>query len=228
MDKIEQIHKEFGVDVNIAITAFYTWRSINILAGENKDILKGLNKNALSWNIITHSLQNTFFIAMGRIFDTDHEAFSVHRVIRMFINKHEQFNKDHLRERKLTHVSESNPVWLENYIDDAFVPSEIDLTKFRGEIAKRQRIYEDVYRPIRNNIIAHKDASFVGKSEELFNKTNIGEIEGMLKFLYQFDQVFFQLIHNGRIQRLEDVIFDEEEYVKRDVHDMLLKLIKNT
>ena len=73
MEKIEQIHKEFGVDVNIAITAFYTWRSINIAASDSKDILQGLNKNSLSWNIITHSLQNTFFIAMGRIFDTDHE-----------------------------------------------------------------------------------------------------------------------------------------------------------
>ena len=109
MDKVEQIHKAFKSEISIATTAFYVWKLINNGASENKEVHSQLNDNALSWNIITHSLQNTFFISLGRIFDTDGDSFSVHRMMRMYISKLDQFSKESLRERKLEGAREIIP-----------------------------------------------------------------------------------------------------------------------
>ena len=118
------------------------------------------------------------------------------------------------------------PDWLDEYMESSYVPTEDDLNRFRGEIKKKQKEYEDVYRPIRNKIIAHKDFSLIGKSDDLFGKTNIGKIEEILKFLNQLSEVFFDLIYNGNLRRICDAKFDEESFVKEDIQDMLEKLIK--
>jgi DNA-binding ferritin-like protein len=222
--QIEHLHKQFRAEIDTAAQAFFLWRAINRRASEDRGIYRGLNEQALSWNILTHSLQTTFFIVLGRLFDTDGDAFSVHAFLRSCIENVEQFSKDALRQRKLANSSGGEPEWLDEYINSAYVAVEKDFQIMRSELSKRQKRYEKVYRPIRNMVVAHKDAATMDNVDALFGKTNVAEIEELLCFLHQIQETVFQLLHNGRMTKLGDHPFTEEEYVGRDVFALLERL----
>jgi hypothetical protein len=183
-----------------------------------------LNEQALSWNIITHSLQTTFFIALGRLFDTDEDAFSAHSFLRSCIEDIDQFGKDSLRARKIALANEKEPDWLEDYTAEAYAPSLKDFQKLRGQLSKRQAQYEKIYRPIRNQIFAHKDTGAMENVEALFGETRIDHIEELLRFLYQIQEVVGQLVHNGRLTSIGDFDFSEEDYVVEDARELLDRL----
>lgn len=222
--QIEQLHQRFAAEVDTAAQAFYLWKAINNHASADQGIYRGLNKQALSWNIFTHSLQTTFFVVLGRLFDTDADAFSVHAFLRCCIENIEQFSKDALKERKLAGSSVVKPAWLDEYVQSAYIPEEKDFQMMRGELSKRQKQYEAVYRPIRNKVIAHKDAATMDNVEALFGKTNVGEIEELLWFLHQIREVIFQLLYNGRLTKLGDHAFGEEEHIAGDIRVLLQRL----
>ena len=194
------------------------------MAASNKEIYNAINKNALSWNIIAHSLQCTFFITLGRLFDLDGEAFSIHAFLRACIDNIDQFSKEALRIRKIKDLNGKEPYWLNKYIEDAYAPAEKDLQILRGETSKKQKEYEDVYKPIRNQIIAHKDKQAIESVDELFGKTRIGQVEEILQFLHQIEMIVFELLANGHLSRIGDFSSNEEAYVQKDVASLLKSL----
>ena len=101
MDNLENAYKIFRNEVTTAAWSFFVWKGFNNIASADKEIYWAINENALSWNIITHSLQSTFFITLGRLFDIDGEAFSVHSLLRSSIDNIDQFSLDNLRQRKI-------------------------------------------------------------------------------------------------------------------------------
>ena len=216
--------QHFHQEQSTAAHAFFLWKGVNNCAAEDEEIRKGLNEQALSWNTITHSLQTTFFIALGRLFDTDGEAFSVHTLLRNCIENLDQFSKDALRARKMESTNGKEPDWLKKYIDEAYVPSEKDFQRLRGEVSKRQKQYEEIYRPIRNEVFAHRDAASMDNVEELFGKTRVDEIEVLLSFLYQIQEVIFQLLRNGELRKIGDFEYSEEEHVVDDIRALLVQL----
>lgn len=222
--QVERLHQHFRAEVGTAAQAFFLWKGINNCAAGDRGIYRGLNEQALSWNILTHSLQTTFFIVLGRLFDTDRNAFSVYAFLRRCIENIGQFGKDALRERKLAASAGVVPEWLDDYIESAYVPEEKDFQIMRGELSKRQKQYEKIYRPIRNMVMAHKDAATMDNVESLFGKTRVEHIERLLWFMHQIQEMVFQLLHNGRPTKIGDHRFDEEDYVVRDVRTLLERL----
>lgn len=71
MQATDSLLKEFRGEVNVAATSFYAWKNINNLAANDQALFQALQRNALSWNIIAHALQITFFTSLGRLFDRD-------------------------------------------------------------------------------------------------------------------------------------------------------------
>lgn len=221
---VERLNQHFREEFAAAAHAFFLWKGINNCAAQDQAIHRGLNEQALLWNIITHSLQTTFFIALGRLFDTDGEAFSAHAFLRGCIASIEQFGVDALRARKISSAGGKEPDWLEKYMKDVYVPSLSDFQKLRGELSKRQAQYEEIYRPIRNQIFAHRDAKTMENVEALFGKTRIDQIEELLWFLYQIQQIVNQLLYNGLLAKIGDFDFSEEEHVVEDVRELLRRL----
>ena len=172
MDDLEKAQKIFRDEVTAAAWSFFVWKNFNKVVSKDEAIIRSINENALSWNIITHSLQSTFFITLGRLFDIDGEAFSVHSLLRSCIENIDQFSLECLRQRKVKGNNNIEPDWLNVYIEKAYVPVEADFQRLRGEVSKQQKIYEDVYRPIRHRVIAHKEAATIESVSELFGKTN--------------------------------------------------------
>jgi hypothetical protein len=68
-----------------------------------------------------------------------------------------------LKHKRNTVTASKISEWLDTYMADAHVPTDNDFQKLRGELSKRQKQYEEIYRPIRNKIFVHKDADWIYK-----------------------------------------------------------------
>lgn len=221
---MEDLYKLFRDEVTTASWSFYVWKSFNNIASKDHDIYTAINETALTWNIITHSLQSTFFITIGRLFDVDGDALSIHALLRACIDNIDQFNKASLRERKIREYKGNLPEWLDKYIEEAYEPTEKDFQMLRGETSKIQKQYEEVYRPIRNKVIAHKERETLENVDELFGKTNVTQLQDFIIFLHQIENIVFQLLYNGKLTQIGDHEFKEDEYVNSDVMKLLTGL----
>ncbi len=224
MGDIEELYKVFQSELNVACSSFYAWKNIHNIAAKDDKIYHALNKNSLSWNIILHSLQSTFFITIGRLFDIDGKTFSVHTLLRACIENIDQFSKYALRERKIKSSGTDGLSWLDEYIEKSYQPNKEDFLKLKGEVSKRQKRYELIYRPIRHKVFAHKEFKEIRCIDELFKKAKIGEMQDLLCFLYQIERIIFQLLYNGRLMNVGDFTFNEEEYVMKDIAGLLDKI----
>lgn len=224
MDNLEKAHKIFRDEVTTASSAFFVWKSFNNIASADRDIYRAVNANALSWNILTHSLQSTFLITLGRIFDSDGDAFSVHALIRSCISNIDQFGSEALRVRKIRANGGAVPDWLDEYMRNTYQPKKSDFLRLKGEVSKQQKIYIDIYRPIRNKVLAHKETATIGNADELFGRTNIGQIQDFIYFLNQIENIVFDLLHNGTLNKIGDYKFSEDERIHSDVEALLKKL----
>jgi len=168
--------------------------------------------------MIRHSLQVTLFITLGRIFDTDDDAFSVDDLLKSCINEIDLFSLKNLRERKMEGQNGNEPKWLNEYIAISYEPNEEDFYELRSEVAKHRRVFESVYRPIRHKVMAHNDKEYMENADELWAETNISEIENIIWFLSDLKTTLFDAFQNGRKPQLNgrepDIKFYEDDFAK--------------
>ena len=222
---IKAILDMFHLELTLACQSFFAWKTIHNLASADKKIFNSINRNALSWNLILHSLQATFFITIGRIFDTNPSSFSVHKVFRCCKKEILEFNKDNLRTRRLGDSKEI-PDWLDGFIEEAYEAQPADFNKLKKEVNKVQKVYEEIYRPIRHKIFAHKDSEHLSNSSGLFQETSIGEAEKILTILYQAKMSIQHLYDNGKLSAIDYWKLNEEEHVHKDIESLLNKITK--
>ena len=114
MGDIEELYKEFQSEINAACWSFYAWKNIKDIAVDDKIVYRALNRNALSWNIILYSLQSTFFIAIGRLFDIDGKTFSVHTFLRRVLKTSINLVKMHYEREQQKVLKQINYLGLMN------------------------------------------------------------------------------------------------------------------
>jgi hypothetical protein len=104
-------------DVETAIKSNFTYLTIHRLAAENADIFDKYNRFAEFWTLNAYSLQTTFFVTFGRIFDTRRDVYSVHKVVEETIANPTFFSKSALRDRKrkASRIAGVDPEWLVDY-----------------------------------------------------------------------------------------------------------------
>lgn len=222
--QVETLLKYFRSDIDNAARAFFLWKGINHYAIKDKGIYEGISNQALIWNTITYGLQTTFFIVLGRLFDTDGTSFSVHTFLRNCVENIEQFSKDSLRKRKINLSHGVEHEWLDGYIKTAYVPVEADFVLLKSELKKHQKQFEKIYRPIRNMIVAHRDIKTLEPTTELFGNTKSDDIQNFLFFLHQIYEIVWELLNNGRLTKIDDHKFDEEDYIIHDLNALMERL----
>ena len=104
--KYQDLHNELLT----AIEAFRVHIEIHAYAAEEERIAQCLNQVASFWNLQLYSLQATFFIVMGRLFDIDPDADSVHVLLNMTVANPGTFSHDALAARKM--AGGRKPDWL--------------------------------------------------------------------------------------------------------------------
>jgi len=224
MSAIEELLKEYRGDVNVAAYSFYAWKNINTLAAHDPALLKALERNALSWNLIVHALQVTFLSALGRLFDRDKRSLTARKFIDKCETALDQFTKPAFEARRLASNHGIRPDYLDEYLLGVYEPVATDFQALAAAIAPWEAVYNSNYRPIRHKLIAHKDLATIGGTDSLFAKTNIGEVEAILAALYQVAAVVEQLYENGRLSNLADHKPHEEGYVRQDLDSLLRKV----
>lgn len=221
---IKELCKEFESEVNAVCWSFYTWKNIKKIAANDEKIHHALNGNALSWTIILYSLQSTFFITIARLFDIDKKSFSTRTFLKECSENINQFSKDALRERKIKGSDAGKPPWLDEFIEKSYQPNKKDFLKLKGEVSKRQKLYNSIYKPIRHEIFAHKDIERIKCVDELFREVKIDETQDLLYFLYQIKMIIRELLENGIWEKIGYYPFNEEEFVMKDIAGLLNKI----
>ena len=218
-------YKHLESEIVTASAAFHVFKGINDITSLDDQVHSSLQNNAQTWKVIIHCMQSTFFITLGRLFDRDKRTLSVDKFLCLCIVNIEEFSHERLRERKVALNNGVIPDWLETYMEDVYVPNSTEFQKLRGEVKTQCKLYEQTYGPIRNQVIAHKELSVIDDVSEMFQKTNINEIQKILIRLHQVRGVIFHLYHNGRLLSIDQVSADDEErMVKNDIESVLQKL----
>ena len=221
MPDIAYVLKEYTDEVNAAAGSFFTWKSINDLAARESKVLWALNKSALTWNVVVYSLQVTFFIALGRIFDRDSRSLTIYTLLSECAANLQQFTRGALEKRRVDEAHGQRPEYLDDYLKGVYEAKKADFDALEQVAKAYTDAYRRVYEPIRHKVIAHKDLAIIGSKDALFARTKIGEIQEMLEFLHQTHRVIWELYHNGRLTALADHQYAEGERYKSDVEQLL-------
>ena len=214
-------------DVHAAMVACYTQRTINSIAANDEEILEKINRSAEFWQVTSFSLQNTLFIVLARILDSDPDVHSIHHVLSATIAHPEIFNHDALRVRKLSIPgTEPNLPWLNEYVANAWEPTIQDLRSLKKALAPHKNKFDSIYKPIRHQIahIIHKDPAIV---EALYSRTLKADIDEILRFLHCLVKSIWYMAYNAERPNLNGDHYGYAERVAqitRDTESMLRSL----
>ena len=221
-NNVMQAYKIFNRDVEIAIREFFLCKGIYGIASKDKEGLSTLERNPLSWNTILHSLQCTFFVSLGRLFEGD-ETISADKFLRTCIDNPDEFSKNSLRNRKIIQYG-GKQEWFDMYMNNVYEPRIKDFDYLIDKLAKRKALYIKTYRPIRHKIITHLDIATIENSNSLFGESKIDEIQDFLLVMYQIDRVIFHLLFNGKLYPIDSFILEEESPVLKDIESLLKEI----
>jgi hypothetical protein len=169
-----------------------------------------------------YCLQTSLFITLSRIFDTDASASTIHKLINATINNLELFSATALAARNTNDAQ--NPDRLDDYLAEAWVPTSAkDLRYLKTELKPYSRHFSQVYRPIRNAILAHKLMSASDAGASLFPQTSRNEISTLLDFLHDLIDAISQLYLDGRKPELGKRSYNEYNQRIRDGVSAVLK-----
>jgi hypothetical protein len=184
-------------DVYTAIAAFYTYIEIHTCAAESQEIYNKVSNAATFWNIQLYSLQTTFFIVLGRIFDTNRDAHSIRKFVTETVKHKGYFSKKALAARRLEASRGERPEWLDEFLKDVHEPTVTDLESLANALTPHEAKFRSIYDPIRNKVFAHSGLGDPKLVSELFSTILIKDIEDIVYFLHDLLEAIWQLWHNG-------------------------------
>ena len=223
--KYIQAHTLVMHDVEYAMECLCIARAINDIAQSDPSALRHMNKQPVVWNAINVALQESFIIALGRLFDTDNRTHSIHYLISETLRHPEFFSREALARRKRTPNSDHDPDWLEEYLDEAWQPTSADLRYLKGALKQIARKYEDNFAPIRNRVIAHRERLDKHEVKGILDRGLITQLEEILNSLHDLLRELWHLIYNGEKPRLEVGNSDFLHVTRRSAIDALRHLI---
>ncbi|HEY2360582.1 MAG TPA: hypothetical protein VGK36_05670 [Candidatus Angelobacter sp.] len=185
-----------SAEVDDAIAVFHTYEEILRLGSEDDAVFRAFNANAMFWNVQKVCLQTTIFVALNRLFETDANALSIHRILNETLAHPEFFSKDALRKRKIDLKIELE--YLDALIDQAWAPADASgLRYLKKELKPQFHKFTEIYQPIRHSYYAHRLLQTDKPVAELFSLTNRNELGKILDFLHQLVQGIWHLYQNG-------------------------------
>lgn len=215
-DRFWRTFEGIRADVGAAIKSNCTYLTIYNLKGADQNIQAKINRYPELWTTVLYSLQTTFFIAFGRLFDKNGDALSVIKLVGMTIKHPQIFSKSALLRRKRfdCRIVGEDPEWLKDYIAKAWEPTDDDLKRLLKALAPHCNKFKQVYAPIRHEIYAHRSKRNEEEVYTHFGKTLIGDVEQILRFLHTLLVGLRELAANGRKPDLTNFA-DYDAYVQR-------------
>ena len=220
-ESLNQIEK----NLDEAIGAYFVYDNIMLKAYKDEKFLERLNQNLYFWHYIIHSLQTTYFMCLGRIFDNSGKALSINAFINKCTQNIKIFSKPELTKRKVGIFESSQE--LQNYIDNSIEPKLEDFKELKRIIKSYSKEYEDNYKNIRHKIFGHTEITKKEEIEKLFLNTSRIKIEEILLMLKHITIRLFSLYHNGqKIELFNDInsnSFHIYKKIKEEADNVLQK-----
>lgn len=215
---------EYRKEVNIMASSYYAWKNINKAAASSQDFVNALNANSWIWNISLHSLQVTFFLALGRIFDNDARSFTARMYVEKCRSNINEFTKAELEKRRLAENGGERPDYMADLLARAHEATAGDFDTLLTKVDAYHGIYEDKYKKIRHKFMAHKDYASINLQDSFFANTSLDDSEKIINFLDGVREFIFQLHQNGRLIVVEDHQMDLEKHFTKDAYNLLARL----
>jgi hypothetical protein len=205
-DRFWRLFEAMRADVAAAVKSNLIYLTIHNVRASALDIQEKLGTFPEFWTTVMFSLQTTFFVSLGRLFDRDSNALSVKKLLETTINTPTIFSKNALRRRKRfdCRIQGDDPQWLCDYINNAWEPARADLDELLKALEPHSAKFKQIYKPIRDRIYAHRSKEDETEVYALFGKTSIGDIEGILRFLHTLLWALRELALDGRKPDLGD------------------------
>ena len=213
-------------DVHAAMVSCYTHRAINHIVATEMDILEKMNRSAEFWQVTSFGLQNTLFIVLARILDSDRDAHSIHQVLNATIAHPEFFNHAALRARKLSIPgAQWDPKFLNEYVAGAWQPTTQDLRALKRALAPHKTKFDEIYKPIRNQV-AHIILKDDARVADLYSRALKTDIDEILRFLHSLIKSIWYMAfnavppnlngdHYGYPERVTQITKDTENMLRR-------------
>jgi hypothetical protein len=183
-------------EIEQARIIYHTYEEINRLAIHDEVIAKSLNRDAQFWQTQMHCLQTTMFMTLSRIFDNHPNARTIHTVVSATMGNIHLFSAPALEARKA--VGDSRPWWLDDYMKTVWSPREpADLKHLKKALTPVTKRFEEIYRPIRHAIFAHRIMTDDESAVQLFGGTNRTEVGQIINVLHELIEVIKSLYENG-------------------------------
>jgi hypothetical protein len=179
-------------EIGGAINTFHSYNEINAFGAEG-DNCQAMQRHAHFWMIQTYSLQATLFLVLGRIFDKRQDSHSIHKLLTATVAHPEFFSRTAFSARVAARLSGPLPGW----VNEVKEPTAANLKRLDEALIPYAQKYDQVYKPIRSKVFAHRELIDGGRLADLFAKTQIKEIEEILRFLYDLKGVLHELFQNG-------------------------------
>jgi len=185
-----------SAEVDDALAVFHTYEEILRLGSEEDAVFRAFNANAMFWNVEKVSLQTTIFVALNRLFETDPNALSIHRLLNETLAHPKFFSRDALRKRKCD--LKIGPEYLDAMIDSAWAPADAsELRYLKNALKPHFRKFTEIYQPIRHWYYAHRLLQTDKPVAELFSLTSRNELGQILNFLHELVEGIWHLYQNG-------------------------------
>lgn len=219
-----QSHTVLTNEVGDTITSYYTEKEIDNYARESEANFTRINADARFWLVTTHALRTTFMITLGRIFDHDQRSHSIRKLLNETVTHPEYFSKDRLARRRYAGAG-PEPVWLDEYIRNAWEPDVAGLGKLRNALAPSQAKYDEAFKLIRHKLYAHQDIMDRTSIQTLIGKGLITDLEKILYDLHDVLSCIWQLANNGNEPKPGVSEYSYEQRIRLDTRAALQRLI---
>ncbi len=210
----------FRQEVETALRVFYAYDTMCKLLSEQRYV-DLLNNNVHFWKIFLSSTQTKFFIAIGRLYDNSNDAFSFQSFIKVCRENIQEFNYESLEKRKRKLDGSSNrPDWLDSYLRGAYFAQTEDIDALSRLARPFNKKMKGLYKEIRSKVFAHAIHTDEIAISNLFEDTQLDEIESALTALWSIYSQIGQLYHNG-----QKPTFEIEAYPYKDEVDKCVRLV---
>ncbi len=171
-----------------------------------------------------HCLQTTLFMTLSRIFDKHPNAHTIHTLIRATLANVGFFSAESIEARKM--LGGPRPSWLDNYMKSVWVPPDPSaLRHLKKTLAPIARRFEEIYRPIRHAIFAHRLMSDDQSAAQFFGATNRQEVGGIVDFLQDLIDAIEDLYINGNEPILGRRVYEESnQRIRSEVAALVKRL----
>jgi hypothetical protein len=182
-------------DARSACVFVYTELTLHYFFSRDDEIRERVNRCAGFWNNVFASLQASGFVALGRLYDSDARAHTIHALIKFIENNTGLFQPSALEKRKID--AGQSLECAQEFAAGSVRLAKNGLDSIRVEFETHRQFYLKHVQPIRHNVFAHASGITNTGRDALFSTLLVRDLEKIAVFPLRLDRALFGMYENG-------------------------------